>query len=113
MHKKKWVCRQDVDGTILLIEMNTSGQGTRSDLAPSIHQDSMDPLRHPCNGKLYDSRSQYDRVTRAHGCMEGGDQLVTKDGQINQKYVPKREQKESIRESILKTMQGYRREVHG
>ena len=112
MHRKKWVCRQGADVTFLMIDIS-SGQLPPSNSAPYIHQDTMDALRHPCDGKLYDSRTQYDAVTRAHGCMEGGDQLVNKDGSINYKYVSKPSQKESVKESILKTMQGYRREVHG
>jgi len=40
--------------------------------APSVLQDSMDPLEHPCDGKLYTSKSEFRRVTKAHGCEELG-----------------------------------------
>ena len=111
MHRKKWVCRQGADDTFLMIEIDRAGYLVNTSNAPAIHQDTMDPLKHPCDGKFYDSRSQYDRVTRAHGCIEAGNELTDKQG--NPKIFNRPRPKESIRESILKTMQGYRREVHG
>ncbi len=50
------------------------------DTAPSRHSkpvrgvisDTMGALRHPVTGKLMDSKSQFRAVTRAHGCVEVG-----------------------------------------
>jgi hypothetical protein len=45
----------------------------RTDLPPSdapyVIADTMDPLEHPCDGNMYDSKSQFEAVTRAHGCV--------------------------------------------
>ena len=42
--------------------------------AARVHviEDTMAPLEHPCDGKLYDSKSEFARVTKAHGCVEVG-----------------------------------------
>ncbi len=50
------------------------------DTAPPRHlgpvrgviSDSMPAMRHPSTGKLMDSKSQFRAVTRAHGCVEVG-----------------------------------------
>lgn len=34
--------------------------------------DSMNPTKHPIDGKIYDSKSKFREVTRAHGCIEVG-----------------------------------------
>lgn len=36
--------------------------------------DTMGPLRHPITGKLMDSKSGFRAVTRAHGCVEVGNE---------------------------------------
>ncbi len=50
------------------------------DTAPPRHQgrvqgvisDTMQGMRHPITGKVMDSKSQFRAVTRAHGCVEVG-----------------------------------------
>ncbi len=50
------------------------------DIAPPRHSgpvrgvisDTMGPLRHPITGKLMDSKSRFRAETRAHGCVEVG-----------------------------------------
>ena len=37
-----------------------------------VISDNLTPLRHPITGKLMDSKSQFRAVTRAHGCVEVG-----------------------------------------
>lgn len=45
----------------------------RSDLpCPLIISDSMDETEHPCDGKVYTSKSTFRRVTKANGCIEVG-----------------------------------------
>lgn len=43
-------------------------------LRPQVHiiQDSMDATWHPADGKYYESKSEFRRVTKAHGCQEYG-----------------------------------------
>lgn len=42
---------------------------------PAFHYiaDGMDPTRHMANGKMYDSKSEFRRATKAAGCQEIGD----------------------------------------
>jgi hypothetical protein len=46
-------------------------------LFPSIIRDHMDPLLHPCTGETLDSKSAFRAVTKAHGCVEVGNELPT------------------------------------
>lgn len=39
--------------------------------------DTMDAVAHPCTGKLMDSKSEFRKVTRAHGCIEMGNDAPT------------------------------------
>ncbi len=48
----------------------------------SIIQDSMEATWHPCTGKLMDSKSQFRKITKAHGCIEvGNEKMVDKTHQ--------------------------------
>lgn len=40
--------------------------------APAVVQDSMDAIEHPADGRLYDSKSAFRRVTKEHGLEERG-----------------------------------------
>ncbi len=40
-----------------------------------VISDSMPAMRHPSTGKLMDSKSQFRAVTRAHGCVEVGNDV--------------------------------------
>lgn len=40
---------------------------------PNFIRDQMEPAMHPCTGKLIDSKSAFTRTTKAHGCIEVGD----------------------------------------
>lgn len=40
--------------------------------AVAVISDTMPEMRHPITGRLMDSKSQFRRVTRAHGCVEVG-----------------------------------------
>lgn len=41
---------------------------------PYIQSDNLTPMRHPITGKLMDSKSQFRAITRAHGCVEVGNE---------------------------------------
>ncbi len=47
--------------------------------SPKVHiiQDSMNALAHPCDGRIYDSKSVFRQVTRAHGAVELGNDRIT------------------------------------
>lgn len=40
----------------------------------NLIRDQMDPLRHMADGRTYDSKSQFRKVTKAHGCIEIGNE---------------------------------------
>ena len=75
----------------------------RPSMFPSIITDAQPALMHPANGKYYDSKSEFRRVTREHGLVElGNDAPLT----------PPEFKPEGVREDIVKSMQmleqGYR-----
>ena len=39
-----------------------------------VISDTMRPMRHPSNGKIYDSKSRFRAETRARGCVEIGNE---------------------------------------
>lgn len=41
----------------------------------NVISDTMAGMRHPITGKLMDSKSQFRAVTRAHGCVEVGNEV--------------------------------------
>ena len=43
-----------------------------------VIDDTMPLTEHHADGQYYDSKSEYRRVTRAHGCIEAGNDLITK-----------------------------------
>ena len=43
--------------------------------APHVILDTMAPTRHMADGKYYTSKSKFRAVTRAHGCVEIGNEL--------------------------------------
>ncbi len=46
--------------------------------AHNVITDTMDPLFHHADGKMYDSKSEFSKTTKAHGCVEyGHEQLPT------------------------------------
>ena len=104
---KKWVCHQGADGfqLIPIEEYNSSPLGS----SHSVHQDTMEPTVHPMDGKVYDSKSQFRRTTFVYGCREVGNDYKTKDGI---RPLSRASQRESVKESVLKVMQGYRGERH-
>jgi len=64
MARSVWVWR---DGKMIPKE-------AANDASPRVHlhTDTMSPTFHPCNGKFYDSKSEFRRVTKLFGCHEIG-----------------------------------------
>jgi len=42
---------------------------------PYVQSDYLPDLRHPRTGKIMDSKSQFRAVTKAHGCVEVGNEV--------------------------------------
>lgn len=60
---------------------------------PYIIRDTMDALQHPATGELFDSKSRFREVTKAHGLTEVGN-----DAQKSQ--TPTREPKDARKKAI-------------
>jgi len=46
--------------------------------APGLICDSMEPTEHPITGEVFESKSAFREVTKAHGCREVGNDLISK-----------------------------------
>ena len=53
-------------------ELTEVYSSARSNAAPYVHRDSMDPIVSMADGKTYDSKSLYRAGLRAAGCVEVG-----------------------------------------
>jgi hypothetical protein len=71
-------------------------RGRRSNLpAPMVIGDHMSAVEHPCDGKLYESKSAFRRVTKANGCVEVGN-----DPQRLKKFSPPKPDRKAIRAAV-------------
>lgn len=65
--------------------------------------DSMNATQHPCDGKYYDSKSAFRRVTKAHGCVElGNDKIPRRKASYDDLEASK-----TVRADISKTLGEY------
>lgn len=69
----------------------------------SIITDTIDPIRHPCNGKLYDSKSAFRDTTKAYNCVEIGNEKPKGFQEVRQESTQDRMQ---VREELIKAMYG-------
>lgn len=73
--------------------------------APFVVSDSINPTWHPADGKRYESKSRFRRVTKAAGCEEVG----------NERQVDRRQYDHVTRDDVKRAMQmvreGYRPRV--
>ena len=97
---EKWVCRQ-VNGEFQMIPV---GEAPVGEGAHAVHTDTMDALTHPCDGKVYDSKSEFRRVTKAHGCVEVGNEWKDKRFHPGNKLPPGR--KETLIEAWKQAKEG-------
>jgi hypothetical protein len=77
----------------------------RSGLAcPMVISDTMDAVQHPCTGKFMTSKSAFRAETKAHGCIEVGNDPA----RLRPRQRPKADRK-AIRDSIAKARARYSR----
>lgn len=72
---------------------------------PMLIRDGIDLTWHPANGKHYDSKSQFRRITKAHGCEEVGNERQTDRRQFD------RVTKADVAQAVQMVQQGYRPNV--
>lgn len=70
MGRQVWVSRM-IDGEHRLIPVEELEYQPRV----YIQQDTINPLWHPANGKTYESKSEFRKVTKAHGLIEYGNEM--------------------------------------
>ena len=76
--------------------------------ATHIISDTMQPLKHMANGRIYDSKSGFRNATKAAGCIEvGNDSSFGRKPRVQIK-LDKRERVESIRKAIYELQNGRR-----
>jgi len=68
--------------------------------APAVNTDTMEPTQHMADGKFYTSKAKFREVTRAHGCVEVGNDPA----RLRPKPKP-RPDKQAIRQSIKKAIE--------
>ena len=66
-------------------------------VAPFVISDGMAPTLHHADGRYYDSKRQYRDVTRAHGCVEVGNERQKSRQPVK---LDKRRRVEDIKRSI-------------
>lgn len=74
--------------------------------APFVQTDSMDLLKHHGNGKYYDSKSGFRRVTKALGYEERGDAESVADNKPKMVGMTERDYHESIQKSWAQLKSG-------
>lgn len=64
---------------------------------PYIATDTMEPTQHPCTGEYFTSKAKFRAVTKAHGCVEVGNDPA----RLRPKPKPKPD-RNAIRKSLKK-----------
>lgn len=57
--------------------VDTTGWKRRPSVFPAIIRDTQEPLMHPATGQIFDSKSRFREVTKAHGLTEIGNDKQT------------------------------------
>ena len=69
---------------------------------PQVISDGMDPVQHPCTGEYFASKRAFRQVTRAHGCVEVGN-----DPSRLKPFTRPKPDRKAIRQSIDKAVAQY------
>lgn len=60
-----------------MVDATQAGPKNSSNSATNVIRDEMDPTRHMADGKYYTSKAKFREATRAHGCIEVGNETET------------------------------------
>lgn len=78
------------------------------DAATYVISDTMDATLHHCDGKMYTSKAQYRKTTRAHGCVEFGNETATLLKPRQPIQLDRGQRREAIRKAIYDLRNGGR-----
>lgn len=99
MARKVYVWR---DGA--LVEL-TNDQQSNAPTCHAVIQDTMQATEHPANGKVYESKSAFRRVTKIFGYQEVGSDWKNPDHRPKPKsFIGSSEHRESIRREIHESL---------
>lgn len=102
----KWLCRRLPDnGGAEFVPIYASAVVSER-RGPYVKEDTMEATLHPCDGKYYDSKSTFEKVTKAHGCHTVGNEWQGKRFHPSEKPPPGR--KEALIEAYKAHKEGYR-----
>ncbi|WP_395443581.1 hypothetical protein [Caulobacter sp. UC70_42] len=81
--RERYVYREGL-GVVNVLDLDPVEESKRSALAaPMIISDNMAPVRSMADGKVYDSKSSYERGVRDKGCrIVGNDRLESSTTQV-------------------------------
>jgi hypothetical protein len=68
--------------------------------ASYVISDTMDPLRHMADGKMYDSKVKFRQATRAAGCVECGSETATLLAPRKKIELDRGQRRDAIRKTI-------------
>jgi hypothetical protein len=71
--------------------------------------DTMDPTRHMCDNQFYTSKSKFREVTKAHGCVEVGNEVDYMMRPRKPVKLDPAKRREDIRRTIYELRNGIRR----
>lgn len=60
-----------------MVDRTIAGPRHDADDAPQVISDIMEPTRHMADGRYYTSKAKFREITRAHGCVEVGNETAT------------------------------------
>jgi hypothetical protein len=61
---------------VLIDKTDAAPLHSEASRAPGYISDHMDPTRHMADGRLYDSKSEFRKATKAAGCVEVGNERL-------------------------------------
>ena len=74
---------------------------------PYIIRDAMDAMQHPATGEVFDSKSRFREVTRAHGLVEMGTDAPKSRNSGNEKQQQEKAITKAVAQAYTMLEQGY------
>lgn len=92
------------DGRQVFRKIETVERKRSSLPAPMLNLDTMPDVQHPCTGEYISSKSEFRKVTKAHGCVEIGNDPA----RLKPRQKPKADRK-TIKEAVGKAKARFER----
>lgn len=71
-----------------------------------FNSDTLEPTWHPADGKYYSSKKNFRDVTKAHGCIEIGNETKTLTKSRSYKKPSRKQRREDIKRAIWEVKNG-------